>query len=305
MIKPRQGNIRTGLAGLLKNGPVTFRPVTFRCLPLYSRKARPSLFFILSKIVWALLSPLNLVFLLTAGGFLCRRWRGIFSGAALAVFVLFGILPTGHNMLVLLERQYSRPDALPAWINVIFVAGGSFETSISSARNVPVLNDNVERILDATVLARRYPNAALVFSGGNGSLAASLARQGIRTEAEDAALFLKETGFRDDNVLYEDESRTTYENVIFTRNLFTPLPEETWIAVTSAYHMPRLMAVMKTVRWPGVIVPWPTDYRTDGVLYWLPRDFNIIGHMYDSHVALHEYLGLLSYQMSGKISFPL
>lgn len=263
------------------------------------------MFFILSKTVWAILSPLNLAFLLALGGFLCRRRQKVFSGAAVAVLVLFGVLPTGHNMLVLLERQYSRPETMPAWVNVVFVAGGGFETSISSGRGVPALNDGAERILDATVLARRYPNAALVFSGGNGTLAGSLAGEGARTEAEDAALFLKDIGFRDDNVLYEDESRTTYENVVFTRNLFTPLPEETWIAVTSAYHMPRLVAVMNTISWPGVIVPWPTDYRTDGVLYWLPRDFDIIGHMYDSHVALHEYLGLLSYQMSGKISFPL
>src|SRR5690606_39827899 len=37
---------------------------------------------------------------------------------------------------------------------------------------------------------------------------------------------------------------------------------QTWLLVTSAFHMPRSVAVFRAVDFP--VVPWPTDYRTAG-----------------------------------------
>jgi len=257
------------------------------------------MFFTASKIIWGILSPLNLVFLVL----LCGAVMSIFSKAlgrslmalGLFLFVAFGIFPLGQNMLAFLEKQHERPAAMPERVHGIVVLGGSFMTHISEVRGVTAINETGERIIDGLTLAKRYPDAILVFSGGNGRLLG-----GDRTEAEDAELFLRETGLTAENVLYEDQSRNTWENIKFTRNLLMPQPDETWILVTSAYHMPRAMRVAKALGW--TMIPYPTDYRTPGYGGWLPRDFDMLGNFYDLHVAMHEYIGLAAYQLSKKIS---
>lgn len=258
------------------------------------------MFFYTSKIFWMLFSPLNLIFLLLMGGAvfsLFARSLGR-SVMALGVFLLlvFGLLPVGHNMLAALENRYERPATMPERVDGIVVLGGSFMTQISGDRNIPALNETAERIIDGLALAKKYPQALIVFSGGIGNLTG-----GDRTEADDAALFLDYVGFPDENVVYEEDSRTTFENIRFTRKLVLPQPEETWLLVTSAYHMPRSMAVARAAGW-GDIIPYPTDYRTDGYAGWLPQDFDLLGNIYDLHVALHEYLGFLGYHVTGKIS---
>lgn len=260
------------------------------------------MFFILSKIFWALASPLSLVFLLLvcgfAAGFFSKRIGRSIVVLGMVLFTAFGIFPVGRNMLLFLEGRYERPVPLPDRVDGILVLGGSFMTDISEGRGVPALNETAERVTDALALARHYPDAVLVFSGGNGKL-----RGGERTEADDTALFLEQFGFPQDNVILESESRNTYENILLSRDLVFPQEEETWILVTSAYHMPRAYEVARALGW-GNIIPWPADYRTSGKTGWLPDGFDLLGHMHDTDVALHEMIGLLAYQLSGKIYLP-
>ena len=256
------------------------------------------MFFALSKIVWALVSPLNFLLLLLAAGllFFCI-WRraGVFllcAGAAL--FVIAGFFPLGQNLLAGLENRYERP-AMPPRVDGIVVLGGAFETALSAARGEPAVNDGAERIIEGLRLARLHPNALLVFSGGEGRL-----RPAGRSEAEDAKSFLRAAGFDPDNAVYEDESRNTWENAVFTKDMVMPLRGETWILVTSAYHMPRAMAVFASAGW--TVVPWPVDYRTDGRKRFLPERLDADGNFYETDVALHEYAGLLAYRLTGKIA---
>ncbi|NJO56672.1 MAG: YdcF family protein, partial [Rhodospirillales bacterium] len=58
----------------------------------------------------------------------------------------------------------------------------------------------------------------------------------------------------------ETRSRNTYENARFTREIIEPAPAETWLLVTSAYHMPRAIGVFHTVGWD--VLPYPVDYRS-------------------------------------------
>lgn len=258
------------------------------------------MFFLASKIFWLLFSPLNLVFLIILGGAVATAFSKKVGRSVMALglflFIMFGIFPLGQNMLAFLEDRYKRPAAMPERVTGILVLGGTFMTHISEARGVPAVNETAERIYDALALARQYPQAIVLFSGGNGLLGG-----GEWTEADDATIFLKHIYFPEEHVLFEDESRTTFENIKFSQRLVMPQPGETWILVTSAYHMPRAAAVARARGW-GDIIPYPTDYRTTGPTGWLPRDLDLLGNFYDLHVAMHEYLGLIAYQLSGKIS---
>ena len=46
----------------------------------------------------------------------------------------------------------------------------------------------------------------------------------------------------------------------FTAALVKPRPDQRWLLVTSASHMPRSVGVFRQAGWD--VVPWPVNYRT-------------------------------------------
>jgi uncharacterized SAM-binding protein YcdF (DUF218 family) len=255
---------------------------------------------VISKIVWLFLSPINLMFLVMLVGALLSHFEKKatairFYGLAFLILFLFGLMPFGTDMLALLEARHKRPAELPAHIDGIIVLGGAFETDIGEARKgIVSLNDQAERATEALGLAQQHPEVILIFSGGNGLLSG-----GTLTEAESAEQFFKMVGFDDSAVFYEDQSRNTFENVKFSRLMFYPDPAETWVLVTSSYHMPRAVAVFETQGWQ--VIPWAVDYKTDGKFYLFPQRFDIGGNLRKSALALHELTGLIVYRLTGRI----
>ncbi|TIU18533.1 MAG: YdcF family protein, partial [Mesorhizobium sp.] len=81
-------------------------------------------------------------------------------------------------------------------------------------------------------------------------------------DAETAPRLFAALGVTADRLILENRSRNTYENAVFTRELVTPKPGETWLLVTSAFHMPRAKALFDKAGF--ATVPWPVDYRTSG-----------------------------------------
>ena len=142
-------------------------------------------------------------------------------------------------------------------------------------------------------LLRRYPKARLVFSGGSASLRAS-----TLTEAWAVRRFWRAVGLDQGDVLYEDRSRNTFENALFTRDLVKPKEGERWLLVTSAMHMPRAVGVFRKVGFP--VIAYPVDFRTNGA-FWragVPGDTGSAVSMVEN--AMHEWLGLIAYRLTGK-----
>jgi uncharacterized SAM-binding protein YcdF (DUF218 family) len=111
--------------------------------------------------------------------------------------------------------------------------------------------------------------------------------------------FWTEIGVPQQNAVYEDRSRNTFENALFSWNLVQPKPGETWLLVTSAMHMPRSIGVFRKVGFH--VTAYPTDYRTRGDWRdWLPSS-DAIRSMRNVDTAVHEWLGLFGYWLTGKI----
>ena len=254
------------------------------------------MFFTASKIIWALISPANLILLLLLAGMAFRRFRRGFIGAGITLFVILGFFPVGHNLLYLLEATHTRPAQVSGPVAGIIVLGGAIDTGLSAMYKMPITGESTERILEGFVLARRYPDAQLVFSGGEGRLLKS-----GRTEADVTRDMIDALGFKHRQIIFEDRSRNTMENARFTRELLEPAENERWMIVTSAFHMKRTMAAFEAQGWnPGNLIPWPVDYRTQGRLLILPTRFNVLENLYLSDVALHEYVGWIAYTIAGK-----
>ncbi|MBZ9920485.1 MULTISPECIES: YdcF family protein [unclassified Mesorhizobium] len=259
------------------------------------------MFFYLSKIFWFFIQPLNLtIFLLLAGlvaAFFGRR-RLAATGGVLAFLVLALSAWTSLGALLLnpLEERFPRPP-LPQKVDGIIVLGGGFEGGINLVRGGYELNSGGDRMVETAVLARRFPDAKVVVSGGNGEL--FLDGEG---DAATAPRLLGALGVAPERLILEGKSRNTYENAVFTKALIAPKPGETWLLVTSAYHMPRAKALFDKAGF--VTVPWPVDYRTSGREgIGLFRD-NPADALQAATMAIREWIGLFAYWLSGRIDRP-
>lgn len=251
--------------------------------------------FELSKWFWWLFEPANfLLSLLVVGVVLLwigarRSGLGLVSLVA-AVLLVIGVGPVGSLLVVPLENRFPVP-TLPDRVDGIIVLGGSVRPVITEARDQVALKDNAERLTEFMRLARRYPDARLVFTGGS----ASLIRPDLK-EAADARRFFAEMGMDLGRIVFESESRNTHENAVYTHALVKPAVGETWILVTSASHMPRAVGVFRRIGWP--VVPYPVDYWTTGE-GGLGLTYNLLPGLVALEYGGREWVGLLAYHLFG------
>ena len=255
--------------------------------------------YFLFKIIGLLFSPLALVFLFLLVGWLLllARKRGgrCLISVGVILFIIGGVFPAGYNLLSFLEQKYKRP-VIEGYVNGIVVLGGAFKTENVMAQDHLAINDNAERALEALILHHKHPESLIVFSGGNGVLGG----QG-GSEAVYIKKFMDDMGLDPNGMmLYEDQSRNTYENAVMTKDFVYPLEEEQWIVVSSAYHMPRAMAVFRAIGWD--VIPYPSDYRTNLDYKFMPDITKIQRNFGMLDLALHEVVGHFLYRLTGKIS---
>ena len=65
-----------------------------------------------------------------------------------------------------------------------------------------------------------------------------------------------------DRFIFEDASRTTWENAVNSRDLLKPKPGERFLLVTSSFHMPRSMGAFRMAGFE--VEAYPVDWRTRG-----------------------------------------
>ena len=89
---------------------------------------------------------------------------------------------------------------------------------------------------------------------------------------------------------------------MFTKRLVAPEAGQTWLLVTSAFHMPRAMALFRKADF--AVLPWPVDFRTsgrEGVGLFVD---NPVDSLQATTIALREWIGLFAYWLSGRIDRP-
>ncbi len=257
--------------------------------------------FVLSKLLWACVAPGSLLAFLLAGG-LGLSWASrpalVLTGKRLCLFVclcflVIAVLPVGEWALIPLENRFAGD--LPEQVDGIIVIGGDEQPDVTEARGIPTALDSMRRYMMFGDLARRYPDAKLVFSGGSGALHP----QAKMLDSQVAKNIMTDIGVPTDRLVIEKASRNTYENAVMTADIVRPDPAQKWVLVTSAGHMPRAMGCFRKAGWN--IYAAPSGYYTKG-RYRLYAAFNFDGQMRDLSMAVHEYIGLISYWLMGRTS---
>ncbi len=262
------------------------------------------MFFILSKILGFFALPSNLLISIGIVGvlLLCTRFRRLASWLVVTSVVLIavaGLSPLGYMLILPLEQRFPPWDPSRGPPTGIVVLGGAIRPDVSAARGVVALNEAAERITVTVELARRYPNARIIYTGGSNALISDQI-----AEAPFAVRELEALGVAHDRIIAEEQSRNTIENAVFSRLIAQPKPGEVWLLVTSAYHMPRAIAAFRAAGFP--VEAYPVDWRTRGPID-ATRPFASLGEgLGMTDIAVHEWIGLLAYRLTGKTNefFP-
>ena len=253
------------------------------------------MFFVLSKILGFFALPSDDAAVLVALGVILLFTRFKRAGRALATFgvvllVVAGLTPLGNALMLPLEDRFPPWDSSRGAPAGIIVLGGAIGPELSAARGTPDLNESAERITATVALALKYPDARIIYSGGNARL---VLMGGI--EADYAIDLFESLGIPRARITPEAKSRNTIENAEFSKAIAQPKPGERWLLVTSAYHMPRAIGVFRQAGFP--VEAYPVDWRTRGAIDLAdPVRVGDGGACAAPTRPTHEWVGLLAYR---------
>ena len=236
----------------------------------------------LNNLLWLFIKPSHVVFLITIVGVLLwpTRFGRRCRHTACVLIVLLALLPVGHWLIRPLEQAYDIPATLDA-VDGIIVLAGSERVGLSEYYGQPQLSAAGDRLTTFLLLAEQYPMARLAHSGR-------------RDETAIASRIVLGTGVDSMRVTFDSRSRNTCDSARQLYNVLAPRPDEHWVLVTTASHMPRSVACFQAVDWP--ITAYPTDFRSGPSWF----HFGLVSSLETLDIAAHEWVGLLYYRLSGR-----
>ena len=267
-----------------------------------------TIFFILSKAVQFCIEPLNWVPILILLALLFLSLRKVHVCKRLLVIALFdlvvvGWLPASEVFLNALENTVVKIDISQRSANEIggiIILGGAIDGGeIAIDRGEISIYSSAERVIKAFELIRKNPNLPFLFSGYSGRITP----RGI-SEADAFKQLIHEQGLSSENAHYENQSRNTYENVLYMKPIIQEFGLKTdsgkskpWLLITSASHMYRSTKIFQK---QGLeVLPMPVDYQTSNSLQWTM--FDLVDGARNWNILIHEIVGLFAYWITGKI----
>lgn len=218
---------------------------------------------------------------------------------AAAAAALVTLLPVGVWLLQPLERRFPLPGPDDRrTVNGIVVLGGAVDLRARRAGHAPALNSAADRITAMIALARRYPAATILFTGGSGDVFDQSSR-----EADQVRRLLADLGIDTARIRFERGARNTVENARQARALVQPAPGQRWLLVTSAAHMPRAIGVFRRQGWP--VEAYPVDFTAPAASTWR-GPYGLSKGLGTVDRAAREWAGLVAYRVLGQTSslFP-
>lgn len=220
-----------------------------------------------------------------------HRLSWMLAVSALGVFWISASPFVANGLMATLENQHpANPATLPR-ADVAIVLGGAVYAP-SPPRTEPELGEAVDRVWHAARLHRSGHVKRIIVVG-------SLPWwPNDRPEAELIRALLVDLGVPGTAIDIGVTSRNTFENAVEAQALMQKQPFESGLLVTSAWHMPRALAVFRKMGIPAA--PAPCDFRASDTLSgtlldWMPH----AGAFAMTSGALREWIGFYVYRWRG------
>jgi uncharacterized SAM-binding protein YcdF (DUF218 family) len=255
------------------------------------------MFFVLSKILSALMAPFTVICLLLIASVIVRnlRWKK-------------WLFRTGFILLVFCSNEFIANEIMRAWeVDPTPISGmGHYKLAIVlTGATIPNLepNDRVyfhrgaDRVIHTVQLYKLGIVEKILISGGTGSLTGS-----AEPEADKFKRTMVMMGVAEDHLIIENATRNTAESAIEVRKLLrdSAYRSDDCLLITSAFHMRRSLACYQKV---GLD---PQPFSTD--FYAHPTEFSPpvlfipqLDALAKWHKLTKEWVGMIAYKAVGYI----
>ena len=228
----------------------------------------------LSKAFWLLAAPTSALILITGtttlwavlGSSKCAAWL---AAAAACGLVIAAFTPIGLALAVPLENRFpfSRPDPQVPQDGIIMLPGGGAGIDAVSK------------------LSQDYPKARLTFCG-------------FSAGGKDLIKRLVDLGVDPGRINTVPQSRTTSEDAYYSAALLKPKPNEKWLLITAAMHMPRAVGCFRAVGFR--VQPYPVEFMSRGRTGPFALFSTGSSALIQFDRAAKEWIGLVAYRLTGK-----
>ena len=253
-----------------------------------------AMIFAIKKILDPFLLPLGFFLCVAAAGILLlalgKKKAGIIA-TVLAV-VLLAAASSGPVSRLLLDPLESKYQPYPAHggakVDFVVVLGGGHVSDPDLPVPSFLSGQALQRLVEGIRVFRANPGSKLVFSGAGVS--------DPLPEAVVMARVARTLGVNSSDILLDIQSTDTKDHTVFVKNI---VKSRSFAVVTSAFHMPRAMAMFTKARMSPVPAPAGHLSKASGKTWfsWVPN----VEALYGSHKAMHEYVGLAWAKLAGQV----
>ncbi|NNC85099.1 MAG: YdcF family protein [Bacteroidia bacterium] len=253
------------------------------------------MFFVISKVLYFLIMPFTWVAFLLLGAVFFKRKRKRLLIYTAITFFLFSNPFIANKVMSVWEMPSQTYDAVSDDYDVGIILGGTIKFYHGPLQR-PLYGRNSDRFLSTVELYKRNKIKKILISGGSGKL--------MRPEEREAVLLfetLKQLGVAADDIILENESRSTHENAKYTTEILKrDYPNGKFLLITSAFHMRRSLMCFK--KQDLSVAPFPVDQRSGEDIYTpdktiIPDAENFIKWT----TVIHEWIGIIAYKIVGYI----
>ena len=248
------------------------------------------MFFVLSKVLAFLSSPLIWIVGLLIWSLLTKaqkRKRKLLIGGLLTLYITSN--PLVFNLSLFLWEEI--PSKVTERYDAAIVLLGFTDLKQLPDDRVHV-SQSVNRITQLVPLYKGGVIDKILLSGGTPSIAKM-----NKTEADEVALLLLSWGVDEEDILIDNKSRNTRENIINAKVILDKQGLKRTLLVSSGYHLKRAMACAK--KQSLNCTPYATDFRKIIVPSWVYYLIPTSNAFRGIEILIHEWVGYTSYWLLG------
>jgi len=234
------------------------------------------------------LLPGVFIFVLLISGlvfFVLRKKIGkILIIAAIIFYYFFSISPVADLVISPLENQYkNKEQRLSDVENIVLLIGGVKKGDLPISSKLG--ESSLFRTVKAVEIYFQAEHKPTIIISGSDPISSS------SRPAEEIAKFIQSFNVSKENILLEEKSKNSYQSAKEIKKI---IGDESFILITSAYHLPRSVYIFRKMGLDPI--PVPADFKAE-------ENYNILDLFPDPRnlkkcdLAFHEYFGLLYYHL--------
>ncbi len=248
------------------------------------------MFFILSKILTILTQPIFWIYILLFSALIYRKRRKKILIYTICIFYFFSNGFIFDEFARLWQVKQIKIEELKETYDVDIMLCGVSDFDIKSQTHN--FHEVAERIIYTEKLYKMNIIKKILISGGNGNLFKNNYKESVSLKKH-----LIQNGIPKYDIIVEDESRNTKENIVNTKKILNDkFPKDKFLLITSALHMKRALlcctqSQLHTDYFATDYVKSNRNYNLSYII--IPR----ANTLYSWNSLIHEWIGYIVYKI--------